>query len=246
LFSRATALAGQLVILVAGAVGGVFYPAFARMRDRGEPFAPAYYRVVGCFTAIVWPAMAGLAMGALPLVRAIYGEKWLEVAPLLQWIAVSEFFFVMLPLHMELPILVGRLKPVIALNLIETTAAVAILAAACFYGVEMAALSRVAYGAVWYLIYARFIQSIAGFTWRKMAQLYLLSGIATVAAVVPLGLFYAFWVPAAQMNFLQLTLASGLGVLCWLGVMAVTRHPALAEILAILAPVMVRLRPQHS
>jgi O-antigen/teichoic acid export membrane protein len=245
LFSRATSLAGQLVILVAGAVGGVFYPAFARMRDRGEAFAPAYYRVVGCFTAIVWPAMAGLAVGAEPLVHAIYGEKWMEVAPLLRWIALSEIFFVMLPLHVELPILVGRIKSLIALNLFETTAAVTILAAACVYGVEMAALSRVLYGAVWFTIYARFVRAIADFKWSKMLSLYAQSGLATLAAVIPLGLFYTFWVPAEQMSFLQLTLGSGLGVLCWGGTMALTRHPALAEILSILAPVIARFRPTN-
>ncbi|MEY2926561.1 MAG: hypothetical protein RL367_1038, partial [Pseudomonadota bacterium] len=171
LFSRATGLAGQLVVLVAGAVGGVFYPAFARMRDRGEAFAPAYYKVVGCFTAIVWPAMAGLAVGAEPLVRAIYGEKWVGASPLLRAIALSEFFFVMLPLHIELPILVGRIKPLIALNLLETAAAVSILAAACVYGVETAALSRILYGAVWFLVYGRFLRTIVDFRWLELARL---------------------------------------------------------------------------
>lgn len=241
LFSRGTALAGQLVVLVAGAVGGVFYPAFARMRDRGEAYAPAYYKVVGCFTAIVWPTMAGLAMGAEPLVRAIYGEKWVEVAPLLRAIALSEFFFVMLPLHVELPILAGRIKSLIALNLLETAAAVSILAAACVYGVEAAALSRILYGAAWFAIYARFLHRIIGFSWGPLIRLYLLSGIAAVAAIVPLGLMYQFWVPAEEMNFGQLVLGSGLGVVVWLAVMRLTRHPALSEILAILAPMISRL-----
>ena len=246
LFSRATNLAGQLVVLVAGAVGGVFYPAFARMRDRGEAFAPAYYKVVGCFTAIVWPTMAGLAIGADPLVRAIYGDNWVEVAPLLQAIALSEFFFVMLPLHMELPILAGRMNALIRLNLLETAAAISILAVACTYGVEAAAYSRVLYGAVWFAIYARFLSGIAGFKWREMLRLYVLSGLGAVAAIVPLALFYEFWVPASEMGFLQLMLGSGIGVLFWVGTLAATRHPALPEIAAILAPIVQRILPRKA
>jgi O-antigen/teichoic acid export membrane protein len=45
LFSRATSLAHQLVTLLSGAWGAVFYPAFARLRDRGEDLAPPYLRV---------------------------------------------------------------------------------------------------------------------------------------------------------------------------------------------------------
>jgi O-antigen/teichoic acid export membrane protein len=245
-FSRATSLAGQLVVLVAGAVGGVFYPAFARMRDRGEAYAPAYYKVVGCFTAIVWPTMAGLAIGADPLVRAIYGQNWVEVAPLLTAIALSEFFFVMLPLHMELPILAGRMNALIRLNLFETVAAVSILAVACTYGVEAAAYSRILYGLVWFTIYARFLHAIAGFKWLEMIRLYLLSALGALAAIVPLALFYRFWIPASQMGFLQLVLGSGLGVLCWIATLAATRHPALAEFRAILAPLATRLLPSRA
>ncbi len=241
LFSRGTALAGQLVILVAGAVGGVFFPAFARMRDRGEAYAPAYYKVVGCFTAIVWPTMAGLAVGAEPLVRAIYGEKWIAVAPLLQAISLSEFFFVMLPLHVELPILAGRMKSLIALNLLETAAAVSILAAACVYGVEAAAMSRILYGAVWFAIYARFLHRIIGFSWGKLTTLYFQSGVSALAAIIPLLIIYRFWVPASQMNFGQLVLGSGLGVITWVGTMRLIRHPALTEIWAILSPLVARL-----
>ena len=107
LYSRASSLAAQLVTLVAGAVGGVFYPAFRRIRDRGDHLAPPYLRVVAGYTAVTWPAMAFLAAGAQPVIAALYGPRWSGAAPLLAWVALSELFFIALPLHTEIPVLIG-------------------------------------------------------------------------------------------------------------------------------------------
>ena len=48
LYSRASSLAAQLVTLLTGAVGAVFYPAFARKRDRGEDLASGAWRRRPC------------------------------------------------------------------------------------------------------------------------------------------------------------------------------------------------------
>lgn len=246
LFSRATALAGQVVTLVSGAIGAVFYPAFARLRDAGEPLAPGYYRVVASYTALIWATMAGLALGAEPLVRAVYGETWIEVAPLLMWIAVSEFLFVMLPLHVDIPMLLGRTRTLIKLNLLDTGAAIAFLTFAAAYGVEAAAQSRVAYGVAWFIVYARFLQTLIGFEWRIMAKLYLGSGVAALAAVVPMLAAYRYWVGPEAMVFWQLALVSAAGGLCWAAALKLLRHPTWDELSAIAAPLLAlagRLRP---
>ncbi len=240
LFSRATALAGQIVTLVSGAIGAVFYPAFARLRDAGEPLAPAYYRVVASYTALIWATMAGLSLGAEPLVRAVYGENWIEVAPLLSWIALSEFLFVMLPLHVDIPMLLGRTGTLIKLNLLDTGAALAFLAYASAYGVEAAAQSRIIYGAAWVLVYARFLQGLIEFEWRIMLKLYASSGVAALAAVIPMLLAYRFWVGPEAMLFWQLALVSAAGGLCWLGALALLRHPSWSEIMAIAGPLLTR------
>jgi O-antigen/teichoic acid export membrane protein len=81
LYSRAVSLSDQFRMLISGAIGSVFYPAFARIRDRGDPLGPAYLRVVAGYTAVIWPGMTGLALCAEPIVRLLYGSNWLGVAP---------------------------------------------------------------------------------------------------------------------------------------------------------------------
>ncbi|MFM2372415.1 MAG: hypothetical protein RIS85_2137, partial [Pseudomonadota bacterium] len=69
LFARASGLALQLRLLIAGAVTGVFYPAFRRVRDSGQPLGPPYLRVMAAYTGVTWPAMAGIAVLAEPLIH---------------------------------------------------------------------------------------------------------------------------------------------------------------------------------
>ncbi|MFX8581908.1 oligosaccharide flippase family protein, partial [Acinetobacter baumannii] len=85
------------------AIGSVFFPAFARIRDRGEPLGPAYLRVCAGYSGVVWPGMAGLALAAEPLVRLLYGPAWVQTAPLLSMIATMEVMLVALPLVSDLP-----------------------------------------------------------------------------------------------------------------------------------------------
>ena len=230
LFSRATALAAQLYTLLSGAVGSIFYPAFARIRDRGEPLGPPYLRVVAAYCAVTMPAMAGLSIAAVPLVRTLYGPQWAASADVLSYVALSEICFIALPLHMDLPILLGRMKTLIVLNILDSAGSVALLLLGARYGLEWAALSRIAYGLVWYAIYARLMHRLIGFGWSAMLGIYLKSAAVSLAAITPLVLAYAMWRPAAAMEFASLAALCGAGVLCWAIAMVAVRHPATDEL----------------
>lgn len=230
LYSRATSIAGQLVMLLTGAIGAVFYPAFARMRDRGEALAPPYLRVVAGYTAVTWPAMAFLAAAALPIVLLLYGETWAEVAPLLALIALSEFFFTALPLQMELPILLGRMRRLLLLNLVDTALSIGLLVLGALWSLEAAAASRIAYGFGWWFLYAWLFRGLIGLSWRALFDVYLRGLAVSLAAVAPLLAVYASVAGPAEIGFLWLAGAAAAGALCWLGAFYLVRHPAREEI----------------
>lgn len=246
LYSRAVSLADQFRMLISGAIGSVFFPAFARLRDRGEPLGPAYLRVCAGYSAVLWPSMAGLALAAEPIVRILYGEQWIGVAPLLQRIALLELFVVTLPLHIDLPILMGRLDRLLLLNLADTALSVGLLAVGCLWGVEGAATSRLVYGACWILLYARFMRGVVDFDPAALLAIYARSALAALAALAPLALTYMLWLPPARIGLLPLAAMSGAGALLWLAALALTRHPAFADITGlgaeIVAPLLRRLR----
>ncbi len=245
-FSRAVSLSDQFRMLVAGAIGSVFYPAFARIRDRGEALGPAYLRVCAGYSAIIWPGMAGLALAAEPIVRLLYGDAWLPTAPLLSMIALTEVMLISLPLVNDLPILLGRLNRLLVFNLVDTALSVILLAAGCLWGVEGAAASRLVYGAAWLCLYWRFMHGLVQFDTRALMIIYARSAGATLAAVAPLALTYAFWATPATITIPALFGAVVAGGAAWLAAMFVLRHPTLAEFGALAAgfPLTRRLFPK--
>ncbi|WP_296679704.1 oligosaccharide flippase family protein [Novosphingobium sp.] len=230
LFTRATALAGQLSTLMVGAINAVFYPAFARKRDQGEDLGPPYMHLVSCNTALTWPALLGLALAAEPLVLTLYGPNWAQVAALLRWTALGEMFFVAIPLQMDIPILLGRIRPLVWINLLDTAMTVAILTLCAFYGVEAAAFSRILYGAVWFLIYAVYLHRLLSIRVRTMAATYGKSAVCAVAAGAPLYAAMHSGLYHAEQGLMPIIGLACAGVVCWLAALAALRHPAWSEI----------------
>src|SRR3546814_11667228 len=96
-----------------GAVNSVFYPALAQLRNESKPLGEPCLRLVAGYTGVVWPALAGLAVASYPLVNALYGPRWTEVAPILSMLAAAEMIFVALPMSVQVPILLGPLAGVL-------------------------------------------------------------------------------------------------------------------------------------
>lgn len=236
LYSRAAALSDQFRTLISGAIGSVFFPAFARIRDRGEALGPPYLRVCAGYSAVVWPGMAGLSLAAQPIVRLLYGENWMGVAPLLTMISLTEILLVALPLVTDIPVLLGRMNRLLALNAVDTLLSLTLLVLGAWWGgVEGAAASRLVYAAGWLVIYARFMHGLIEFDIKALIGIYQRSLAATLAAITPLALVYGFWSGPASIGFLTLVLAVATGGLCWLVTLVLLRHPALDEILSMTA-----------
>lgn len=235
LYSRAASLSDQFRTLISGAIGSVFFPAFARIRDRGDDLGPPYLRVCAGYSAVVWPGMAGLALAAEPIVRILYGERWMGVAPLLTMISLAEILLVSLPLVSDLPILLGRLNKLLAYNMLDTGLSLALLALGAWLGgVEGAAASRLVYAVLWLALYARFIHGLVRCDPARLFSIYLRSALATAAATAPLLLTYALWLGPGRIGAAPLLGASLAGAVCWLCSLALLRHPALGEILGMM------------
>ena len=245
LFSRATSLADQVRMLIAGAIGGVFYPAFARIRDSGQPLGPAYLRVSAGYSAIIWPGMAGLALAAEPLVLLLYGEAWAGVAPLLTWIALSSAVLVALPLVSELPILLGRIRQLLVLNLIETLVSIGLLVTGSLVaGAWGAAASRMSYALLFLLIYLRFMHRLVGFDMRGFLLGHAKSLAASLAAIAPLAAAYQWWAGPSEIGFAALMLSVIAGAGCWLLALIVVRHPVLVDLRHVAAPALRFVSPR--
>jgi O-antigen/teichoic acid export membrane protein len=248
LYSRSWSLAASLHMLVVGAISSVFYPAFARLRDEGRPLGPEYERVVAGYGAVVWPAMTLLAALATPVVLLLYGPAWQEAGRLLVWMALAEICFICLPLHMDLPILLGRMGRLIRYNLVDTAASMATLLIGAQIGLEAAAISRLAYGLVWIAIYARFMHDLVGFRWSRLLTIYAKSTLVAVAAAAPSLALYRYWRTPETLGWDGFVAAAAAGLCAWALALLATRHPALDDLVGMVrhATRQVRRKPATS
>lgn len=242
LFARASGLALQLRLLIAGAVTGVFYPAFRRIRDSGEPLGPPYQRVLAAYTGVTWPAMAGIAVLAEPLIRLLYGERWIAAAPLLTWVALSQIGYVALPLYADLPVLMGRLKPLMRCMIAETLLSILLIAASAPFGLEWVALSRVAHAVLWVAIYLPLMQRTLDLPLAAIVKVWLRSALVTLAAVLPVLAGYILGEGPAELGLAQGAVTVLCGIASWLVALRLARHPLLPEIKDMTAAVLPSLR----
>lgn len=244
LFARASGLALQLRLLIAGAVTGVFYPAFRRIRDSGAPLGPPYLRVLAAYTGVTWPAMAGIAVLGEPLIRLLYGERWIAAAPLLTWVALSQIGYVALPLYADLPVLMGRLKPLIRCMVAETVLSVGLIAVTAPMGLEWVAASRVAHALLWVAIYLPLMRSTLDLRYRDVALAWLRSGAVSLAAVLPVLIGFAIGEGPGELGLPQAAATVFLGIVLWFGALRLLGHPLFGEIVEIvggLAPLIRRV-----
>lgn len=241
LFTRASALAGQMSNLVVGAINGVFYPAFARKRDRGEPLVEPYLHLVACNTALNWAAVGGLALAAEPVVQLLYGPNWAEVAPLLRWTALAEALFFAVPLQMDIPILMGRIRTLVWINLLDTVATIAILTVFSLWGLEAAAISRLWAAALWFAIYITYIARLLNLPAGRLAMVYFRSAVCALSAGLPLLAARQLGWFGPDMSPILLILLCAAGALLWLIALRLLGHPAWQEVRLVAASLTRRL-----
>lgn len=237
LYSRGSGLAVQLIYLMTGAVNSVFYPALARLRNEGHALAQPYLRMVAGYSGIVWPAMAGLALSAYPLVSTLYGPRWVEVAPILSLLAVAQMAFVAIPMAVQVPILLGRMDGVLVRSGLAVVTLLVLLAIGAQWGARTAAMAYVVYGVLSTLLYAPFLHRLIGFSWSGLFAIYARSLAGALAACLPLALAYHYWREPAAIGLLPLLVLVGAGVGFWLVTLSIVRHPVLNDLRAILTGV---------
>ncbi len=88
LFNKANSLAliphGQIT----GSVYQVTFRALAKEQDNLDLSQYIYLRSITLVSIYTWPAFVALGWLALPLIRFIYGDKWVDAAPAITWFAI--------------------------------------------------------------------------------------------------------------------------------------------------------------
>lgn len=88
LMSRAWSTTNLLNQVVGPTISYAVLPFLAKAHHGGEGLRTHLQRGCAYITGLMWPAFIATAIFAEPVVLFLYGPKWLEVTPLMQWLAI--------------------------------------------------------------------------------------------------------------------------------------------------------------
>jgi lipopolysaccharide exporter len=68
---------------IARSLSGVFFPLFSRLKESRDRLIDVFSRISRVMLLVIFPTSIGLYVLADPIVRLLYGERWLPIIPLL-------------------------------------------------------------------------------------------------------------------------------------------------------------------
>ena len=214
-------------VILGGAVS-VVLPVLSQEVRAGRSLKEPYLRAVEYITGLQWPALLVLAALPEPAVQIVLGRQWLEIAPLVQIMAIASLFSFTAVLNHPVLLAVDALQDTFYRALIAWPLSALIITVAAFFGLKAIALSFliiIPFQAFTSLYYVRkhiainwndFVRSL-----RKSAVATIVTVLGPAAIVLSVGGDTTFEVTVAAV------LLSGLG---WIVGLWVTGHPILDEI----------------
>ena len=87
-YQIADRLPDATVTVIIWVVSKVLFPAFARLQHSIDELRGAYLRALTYVSIVTVPVAAGLCVAAEPIVRVVFGPKWMAAVPVLRWLAI--------------------------------------------------------------------------------------------------------------------------------------------------------------
>lgn len=104
--------AQQFPELVSGTInsviGGVTFPLLSELQNNTEELIQTTKKLVKITAMIVFPAMVGLSVLSKPIILVLLGEKWMDSAFLLSWLALSYLFIPLSTINLNILNAIGR------------------------------------------------------------------------------------------------------------------------------------------
>lgn len=91
-YSLAFRIPELTILYFCGVVAQVIFPIFGKIRDDADALNRGFLETARYVALVTVPIGLGMALLAEPLVLTIFGEKWLDVAPVLQGISIYALF----------------------------------------------------------------------------------------------------------------------------------------------------------
>jgi O-antigen/teichoic acid export membrane protein len=231
LYSRANNLYNLLFDNVHTVLARVLIADFAAIARSGGSLRDRYIQVLEFMTALLWPAFAGMAVLAGPMVQMLYGPKWHALALPLSVLCLNGILWVSVTMAWELFVVSNETARQARFEIIRSALGLTLFVAGAMYSLTGAVIGRVAEGVFAVFLYQPHIRRMTESCAGDFIPVYIRSLVLTAVAVFPSMalMVYRDWDPATPM--LQIAAAILLGGASWVFVLYRQDHPILREVL---------------
>jgi O-antigen/teichoic acid export membrane protein len=228
-YNRANGVNGLIWNNIHLVVARVVFVDYAALHRRGVPLRDRYIRTLEMMTATLWPAFAGLAVFARPLIAFLYGDKWLPAASPLLFLAIASMIQVSISMTWELFAATGELRVQTRIEAFRATFALLAFAVGCTISITAAAGARVLDAMLAFYLYRSHLNRMTGTSLDDFWSIYCKSALLTGLAITPALIAVTLYRPA---ELISPPLAAGaivLGIALWTCGLVVLRHPLIEE-----------------
>ncbi|MET0211277.1 MAG: lipopolysaccharide biosynthesis protein [Burkholderiaceae bacterium] len=230
LFSRATGLIDLLGTTVSSAILRVATPALAADHRAGHSLVAPYAKGTAIFTGIAWPFMGGVALMSRDILALLFGNQWLEAAPIATLLAIAGLPYALTMLAPNALAAMGQVKRRLSVALWYGPIHLTCVLIASLWNLHAVAAVFVVGNLVSVAMYTRHLTELMATTPRALfgpswSSAKLALGCCAGIALAQLGC-YELSVPLIP----RIALCAVGGTLAWLGSAALLNHPAMIEV----------------
>ena len=164
LYNRAENYSGYVSLNLSDMSMLALYPILSRVQDDLEQLKVAALRILHTSAFIVVPVNVFLLVKAEDIILILLTEKWLEMAPLMQVMCISNMAYVVSNLYLNLFKAIGRTHILFICELIKKILGILILLITFQYGLLVMVWGLLAYAVINILVSSYFVYRLVGIT----------------------------------------------------------------------------------
>ncbi len=234
LYGRASNLNNMIGTNIHLVIGRVVMVDLADKKRKDLGIREGYLRTIEMMTALLWPCFAGLGLLAGPLIRTIYGEKWIAAAPPLAALSVAAILYVSITMTWELFVLCNETGRQARFEALRSGIGLIMFVGGALISLTAAAIGRIGEAIFSVALYRPHIERMTSTTLADFIPIYRRSAILTAASCAPaLALMLIYdWSPRTPFPLVMVAIAGG--VAAWLAAIRLTGHALADEVITLL------------
>lgn len=243
LFSRAASLNTLMWDHLHTVITRIVFVDLANHQRQGRSLRTSYLATLRMITVLLWPAFAGAAVLAGPIVHLLLGPAWAGAALPFSLLSIAAIVLSSLTMTWEVFLIRDQTALQARFEFIRNGAGLVMVAFGSLFGLGGVGMARISEALLAVALYRPHLERMTDTLGRDYVPIYLHAAGLTVVAIVPSVLVMSVWGWSAETPLASLAASIALGIAGWAFGLWYLRHPLVDEARLILSRLKLVRRP---